>query len=402
MNIKRMISYLMVLFLVGLSFPMDTAATPPTPDPTAEAAILIDAGSGRVLFSKNSDQRMAPASTTKILTAIIALEKGKLSDKVAVGHNAVIVRGTRVYLKEGEIQTLENLLYAALINSANDAAIAIAEHIGGSIDGFAGMMNQKARAIGGRDSHFSNPEGLPDEEHYTTAADLVTIARYALRNPVFREIVATWTRDWHGAEWESRLINQNRLLRYYDGTTGVKTGYTREAGNCLVASARRGDQELIAVLLKSSGRQIWTDAENLLDYGFKNFQTVKLVGDGEQVTTLAVNNEQVGAVTTEAVFFTSDKVDRMEIRRQIKLLPSRHAVRRGQPVGKVVFTEGGSIVGEVPLVASRGTAATGFKGVWWIAAIVLAAILVYAYRRRRLAKMRRNLYRRRYRYRDDW
>lgn len=241
---------------------------------SAESAILIDAESGTVLLDKDADRTMYPASITKIITAIVALESADLNDIVTVSKTARGEDGTRVYLAEGEQVTLEKLIYAMMLNSGNDAATAIAEHVDGSKEQFALRMDafvrEKAGATGTRSK---NPSGLPDPEHVTTARDMAKIAQYAMRNETFRTIVSTKKMPWQGKEWQSSLINHNKLLGTYEGTTGIKNGYTNAAGSTLVASASRGGMELIGVVLKSaSSAEMYKDMTRLLDYGFENFE----------------------------------------------------------------------------------------------------------------------------------
>ncbi|GAB6935654.1 hypothetical protein JCM14720_15750 [Calditerricola yamamurae] len=242
---------------------------PPPPTITAQAAVLIEAVSGRVLFAKNKDQPMYPASITKIMTGIVALEVGRPDEMVTVSKHARAADGTRVYLAEGEQKPLLDLVYAALVNSGNDAAIAIAEHIAGSEEAFAAMMNEKAHAIGAQHTHFVNASGLHDPQHVTTAYDMALIAQYAMRNPTFRAIVQTKRKPWHGQEWQSELVNHNRLLWEYPGATGVKNGFTSKARFTLVASAERNGVSLISVVMgANSASTLYRETKVLLDYGF--------------------------------------------------------------------------------------------------------------------------------------
>lgn len=239
---------------------------------SAESAILIDADSGRVLFEKNADKRMGMASTTKLMTALVAL---RLSDKdkvIAIPTEAVGVEGSSVYLVEGECLTLAELLRALLLSSANDAAAAIAIGLSGSIEGFAEEMNATATELGLKDTHFTNPHGLYDEEHYTTAYELAVIAAEALKNELIAEIVAEKkaTIPHDGVADKRLLVNHNKLLRSYDGAIGMKTGFTKKTGRCLVSAARRDGLTLISVTLNAPDD--WRDHKALLDYGFDSFE----------------------------------------------------------------------------------------------------------------------------------
>lgn len=253
----------------------------------SEAAILMDAATGTVLYEKDSKRLMYPASITKIVTGIIAIEQGNLDDIVTVSKNAREADGTRVYLLEGEEVPLLKLVQGLLINSGNDAGTAIAEHMDGSEASFADRMNRFVReTIGVQDTTFRNPHGLFDPEHQTTAYDMALITQYAMKNEVFRSIVGTIEMEWIGEDWQTTLINHNLLLKRYEGTTGVKNGYVTQSGNTLVSSAKRGNTEWITVTLKAGSAELaYQDTTALFDYGFENFQThyvdVSLEGAGD-------------------------------------------------------------------------------------------------------------------------
>jgi D-alanyl-D-alanine carboxypeptidase (penicillin-binding protein 5/6) len=242
---------------------------------SAASAILLDPETGAVLFARNPDDLRPPASTTKILTALVILERGRLSDMVTVSRAAAQVGGQQMGLRAGQRLSLRDLLVAMLIQSANDAAVAAAEHVGGGLPGFVAMMNETARELGLHESRFANPHGLDEPGHYTSARDLARLAQVALEDPVFAEIVrmsearlTVWQPGRNGRLLPRvRVVrSHNRLLGRLDGADGVKTGYTGGAGRCLVASASREGQRLIAVLLNDPHR--WSDAAVLLEYGF--------------------------------------------------------------------------------------------------------------------------------------
>jgi D-alanyl-D-alanine carboxypeptidase len=237
-----------------------------SPDVNSVAAILINADNGTILYSKNSSREMAPASTTKIMTAILAIEKADLDSKIVVSRNAASKPETSMHLHKGEKVTLKNLLYGLLLSSGNDAATAIAEFISGSEEKFAKLMTQKAREIGMKDTQFKNASGLPALNHYTTAYDLAVLARYALNNSVFAGIVQTKTAQITDEQSNYNLVNHNKLLWRYQFATGIKTGYTQKAGNCLVASANHDGVNLISVVLKS--RSTYQDSIKLFENGF--------------------------------------------------------------------------------------------------------------------------------------
>jgi D-alanyl-D-alanine carboxypeptidase (penicillin-binding protein 5/6) len=251
------------------------------PAVSAKAAILVDRTTGTILYAKAEHQRRAPASTTKIITAIVALERLSLEQKVEVSARASRVGGSSVYLRPGEVFTVEELLAGALLKSGNDATVALAEAAAGSVEEFAELMNQRAQNLGAQNSSFVNPHGLTAPNHYSTAFDLALFANYALGIPTFQEFVKKREGEMGalGGEWVRKLKNTNRLLWAFPGADGVKTGTTSRAGPCLVASATRGGRQLICVVLNSHRR--WQDAVALLEYGFNDFKLVKLAKKGE-------------------------------------------------------------------------------------------------------------------------
>jgi D-alanyl-D-alanine carboxypeptidase (penicillin-binding protein 5/6) len=238
---------------------------------TGKAAVLMETRTGKILWERNKYVSLAPASTTKILTALVVMERSKPSDVVTVPIEATVATGGTAHLRAGERLSVEQLLYGMLLGSANDAAIALANHASGSVARFVNLMNEEARSLGAVRSSFRNPTGLPQKGHVTTAHDLAVIARAALENPGLRKVVAARTYPWRSAEWQGEMKNSNVLLETYEGAIGVKTGQTREAGFCLVAAAARSDKSYIAVVLKTTEQSGWQDARNILDYGFKNF-----------------------------------------------------------------------------------------------------------------------------------
>lgn len=246
----------------------------------SEAVILIDAQSGQVLYEKNSDEKLPPASITKIATAIYAIEKGNLNDIVSISENATKADGTLVYLEAGEQVPLKKLIQGLLINSGNDAGVAIAEHLSGTVEQFVIDFNQYLQEeIGVEDTHFTNPHGLYNPEHLTTAEDMAKITQYAIQNELFREIFDTQELKWDGETWDTTLINHHLMVRdqSYEGITGGKNGFVTEAGFTLVTSAEREKLSLIAVTLNSkTDEQSYQDTTALFNYGFQHFETEKI------------------------------------------------------------------------------------------------------------------------------
>ncbi len=218
---------------------------------SAASAVLIESDSGRIVFEKNSSSSRPMASTTKIMTAICAIENCNTNIPVTIDERAVGIEGSSVYLKNGELITVKELLFALMLNSGNDAAAAIAIAVSGSVEDFALLMNNTAKRIGAFNTNFTNPSGLYDDAHFTTAGDLAKIAAYAMKNPLFRHIVGTKTQKISAPEGSRYLKNHNRLLSELDGCIGVKTGYTKKCGRCLVSACIVGDREYIAVTLNA-------------------------------------------------------------------------------------------------------------------------------------------------------
>lgn len=350
----------------------------------AKAAVLMDAETGAVLAAQNADEKLPIASTTKIMTALLALERGKLDDRITISEEAAYQEGSSMYTSPGETYTLEELLYGLLLNSGNDAAWAIAEHIAGSVPAFVEAMNQRARELGATNTHFSNPSGLPDPDHYSTARDMALITKAALARPDFRRIVSTKAQKipWPVKGEEKLLVNHNRLLWNYEGADGVKTGYTNEARQCLVASATRDGQSLIAVVLRSEGNSVWTDAERLLDYGFANFTTRTLVRAGESFGEVEVKGGEVESVAVQAargLTVTVPKEESNRLERSVELTDELTApVAAGREVGEVIFTLDGEEVGRVPLVAAADVARP-LRRRWWFWALVAGLVYTLGY-----------------------
>ena len=249
---------------------------------SAEKAIVVDGISGRVLYEKNADSRSLIASTTKIMTALIVCEQCNVLDRMRIPKEAVGIEGSSMYLQEGEVLTLQELLYGLMLSSGNDAAVALAIYCGGTVEGFAELMNDKARILGMTGTHFENPNGLDSPGHYSTARDLAKLAAYAMENPIFQKTVSAKTVK----VGERYLRNHNKLLWQVEGADGVKTGYTKAAGRILVSSATRDGRRIIAVTLNDPDD--WRDHAAFLEQGFSRYAVQRIVTENELVTTLEV------------------------------------------------------------------------------------------------------------------
>ena len=322
---------------------------------SAKAACVMELTTGRVLFEVNSRDRLPMASTTKVMTALLAIERGDLTAQVTCSENAYGISGTSIYLAQGETLTLEEMLLGLMLASGNDAAVAISEHIGGTTAQFVAMMNARAREIGAINTHFANPHGLPDDNHYTTAYDLALIAREAMGNPVFRELVATERASipWAGRDYDRQLRNKNRLLSSYPGATGVKTGYTSRAGRCLVFGASRDGMELVGVVL---GCADWFDeAERLLDGCFATYAMTRVLGPMESAGTIAVTGGKKAQISMCLMDTLSAPLAEGESAQIVLDVPQSLAapVYPGMNLGTAHLVVGGREYGSCEVVASE-------------------------------------------------
>jgi serine-type D-Ala-D-Ala carboxypeptidase (penicillin-binding protein 5/6) len=316
-----LLSTLFMLFLFSVSG--TAAAEDGFPDLTSEGAVLMDSQSGAVLFGKNEEVKMYPASLTKIATAIYAIEKGNLDDLVTITEEVLTIDGTRVYLNPGEQVTFKKLIQGMMINSGNDAALAIAIHLDGNMENFSLNVNEYLDTnIGVKSTHFINPHGLFDENHYTTAKDLGVILNYAMNNEDFREIFGTKQMKWDGESWDTTIHSHHRMLKGeipYQGVTGGKTGFVDQSKQTLATTADNGQVKLTAILLKSEyKRKIYEDTIKLFDYGFSHFKSSQLkkgevftkdkqkfIAEADAFLSEPVNGSQK-SVTTEGVLKIQD------------------------------------------------------------------------------------------------
>ena len=321
---------------------------------SAKSAILIEGQSGEVIYEKNACEMLSMASTTKIMTAIVALESGcDLDKKYKIPPEAIGIEGSSIYLTSNEELSLRELLYALMLESANDSAVAIAIITYGRIENFVEKMNEKAAELNLTNTHFENPHGLDAENHQSSASDLANLAKYALENELFAKIVKTRTYKIGGENTLPRtLVNHNKLLRLYDGASGVKTGYTKKTGRCLVSSALRDGVSLIAVTLNAPND--WQDHRALFDYGFSLYESVSLadIGDytvelpikgGKKSTVLAVNNSELSFTQRRG---EGDFYAVLEINGDLSA-----PIYKGDSLGKIVFYKNDEKIGETNIVS---------------------------------------------------
>jgi D-alanyl-D-alanine carboxypeptidase (penicillin-binding protein 5/6) len=349
--IKKLFVFLLSIYLLIAPCSFEARAENVHLPVNAKAFVLMDPISGRILFEKNSEDKRAMASTTKIMTAIIALENGDLRSKVKVSSRAASIGGSSFYLNSGEVLSLENMLYGLLLPSGNDAAVAIAEHIGGTEDNFVRMMNKKALELGALNTHFKNPHGLDDPEHYTTAKDLALIAKYALNIHKFREIVQTKSKEIKEGKNPRHIFSTNRLLWEFEGAIGIKTGYTGNAGKCLVASADNNIFQLLSIVLGTHDH--FADSCTLLNYGFNNYQFTPLISKNQYCTTIKV----VGGLSDEVDLMTKDGISLVLMENESVIFNSvvpkkiKAPVSKGEQIGELQVYVGNDLACSTSLVA---------------------------------------------------
>lgn len=339
---RGLLLLLIAVLMLAAAVPAGGVQAAPSIGVNAESAALIDVKSGRILYSRQGDKRMRIASLTKIMTAITAIEYGQLTDNVTVSKNAYGKEGSSIYLKLHEEMSLHNLLYGLMLRSGNDAATAIAEHVGGTLDGFVYLMNQKAQELDMRNSSFKNPHGLDEEGHYSTANDLAKLTAYALQNPVFQEIVRTKVKKVPNPNesWDYTWLNKNKMLNLYEGADGVKTGYTKLAKRCLVSSATRGNQQLAVVTLNDPDD--WVDHSRLLDYGFNHYPLTPLAVKGEP-------SGLEGLVYGGSLAYPAEASEQARFTKEIMMNDTASTHYRLGEAGKAHFKLDGKLIGSVSL-----------------------------------------------------
>ncbi|MDD4564697.1 MAG: D-alanyl-D-alanine carboxypeptidase [Eubacteriales bacterium] len=449
---KRTITIILITLILINLIPAVSFATSEPPEIIGETAIVIDAKTGQVLYKKNMNAQMYPASTTKLITALLALENLELSKTVTIDAETPFTEGSRIYLLEGEKVTVDQLLYALLLESANDAAVALGKEIAGTIPAFAEMMNKKAIELGAKNTNFVNPNGLHDDDHVSTAYDLAMIAMEAMKNEKLRELVTTYNYVLPATNMQETryLYNTNRLIydektqiivngvqraAKYEDATGIKTGYTSNAGGCLIAGAMRGNTELISVVLKSTDAGRFADSIALLDYAFDNYKSVKAM-DAEtilgeiRVKRGSINRVKVVAANAGYATVPIEASSMMVDTKVVLDKDVRAPVDVGQKVGVVEIYEGETLVGTIDAVTSDKISEGGLLSIIGLsdntakviesifAAIIILIVLLFVIyvilkrrqirrkRQRRLERARRyekiDYYNRQTRYNGNW
>ena len=348
--LKKIIIILILTILFGI-FPKNTYAI------SAQSAVVIDGASGRVLYEHNSNKKRGMASTTKIMTALCALEYGDMNKMVTISPTASGIEGSSMYLAKGEKITMRDLVYGLMLVSGNDAATAIAENVAGSVENFAELMNKKAAEIGAYNTSFTNPHGLSDENHYTTALDLAKITAYAMQNPIFCDIVSTKTKTLPANEggYARTLINHNKFLSMYEGCIGVKTGFTKATGRCLVSAAEKNDLRLICVTLGAPDD--WNDHRTLLDSAFSNYSAYKINSAGDFITAADIKSgivPEVELVACKDIIIPIKQGEESLIKTAIEPFEDLSApIEKNDILGVLKVKIGNEPSGEFPLIAKE-------------------------------------------------
>lgn len=353
-----------ILFLLMMSLSTPMWAEECLPKVQAKGAILIEQESGRVLFEKNAEEPLPMASTTKIMTCILAIEKGKLDDIVTVSKRASLAPPVKLHLKQGEKQRLGDLLYALMLQSDNDVAVAVAEHIGGTVEHFCEMMTEKAKEIGAEHTCFKTPNGLDAEGHVASAHDMAIIAAYAMKNPTFVKVVTTTNIKIPTQTTEhSRIYDlqcKNRFIYTYQGANGIKTGFTSKAGHCFVGGANRNDMQLIAVALGSGwgsrGKtQKYTDVIRMMNYGFNQYHMVNVIKPVKGVATVKVQKaiQKEVSLNCDALInlpLTNKEAEELYIK---TVVPTELVapIKQGQEIGHIEVVCSGVSLAKAPLYA---------------------------------------------------
>lgn len=353
MKLKQPITIVLTILLIlqinsNLLYARDEKAL----TPTAKSAILMDASTGRILYSKNANEELPMASTTKIMTALIALDKSNLDKKVKIKKDYVGVEGSSIYLVEDEEISIRDLLYGLMLRSGNDSATAIAGEIAGSTEGFSELMNKRAKNIGALNSNFKNPHGLHDEDHYTTAYDLAIITREAMKYKEFRDICKskTWTAD---RDQNKVFNNKNKTLWQYEGGNGGKTGFTKAAGRCLVSTSTRNGIDLISVVINDGN---WfSSCYNLMDYGYENYNSFVIYSKDQFIKSLELlngNKEKINIVTKDELIIPLRKEERKNIKIVTKLPDQLDApIKEGQSIGYLQVLLEGELIATTELIS---------------------------------------------------
>ena len=332
---------------------------------SSKTAILMDVGSGQILFEKNPHEKLPPASVTKVMTMLLIVEaldsgKIKLDDEVQISERASEMGGSQIFLEPGETQKVDDLLKGIAVASANDACVAMAEYVGGSEEEFVAMMNNKAKQLGMKDTNFSNTNGLPIENHYTSAHDIAIMSRELLKHDKITKYLTTWMDQIVVGKKKTTigLANTNKMIKHYQGATGVKTGFTQEAKYCLSASAKRGETHLVAVTLGApTTQERFKDSSSLLSYGFANYESVKLCSKSDKIATLTLDkadDNKVNLVAKDDLTALIKKGESKDFTKKIDVSKNIDLpVKKGTKLGTISIYKGDKQVGKIDLINEK-------------------------------------------------
>ena len=363
---KKLASLIMAILIAIMPMNLSFANEDNAPlSVSSKSAILMDVGSGQILYEKNAHDKLPPASVTKVMTMLLiceALDSGKitLDDSVQISDNAASMGGSQIFLEAGEVQKVDTLLKGIAVASANDGCVAMAEYIGGSVESFVDMMNAKAKELNMKDTNFVNTNGLPVDNHYTSAHDIAIMSRELLKHDVISKYLTTWMDQVVVGKKQITvgLANTNKLIKHYQGATGVKTGFTQQAKYCLSASSKRGDTHLVAVTLGAeTSPERFKDATSLLNFGFANYESVKLCSKNDNIATLTLDKadeQKINLVAKEDLSVLIKKGGNKDFTRKIKVNENPTIpIKKGTNLGYVEIYQGKTLVGKVDLVNTK-------------------------------------------------
>ena len=363
---KKLASLIMAILIAIMPMNLSFANEDNAPlSVSSKSAILMDVGSGQILYEKNAHDKLPPASVTKVMTMLLiceALDSGKitLDDSVQISENAASMGGSQIFLEAGEVQKVDTLLKGIAVASANDGCVAMAEYIGGSVESFVEMMNAKAKELNMNDTNFVNTNGLPVDTHYTSAHDIAIMSRELLKHDVISKYLTTWMDQVVVGKKQITvgLANTNKLIKHYQGATGVKTGFTQQAKYCLSASPKRGDTHIVAVTLGAeTSPERFKDATSLLNFGFANYESVKLCSKNDNIATLTLDKADEQKINLEAKEDLSvliKKGGNKDFTRKIKVNENPTIpIKKGTNLGYVEIYQGKTLVGKVDLVNTK-------------------------------------------------
>lgn len=363
-NKKLLILSVILLFAMIFSLFSLYAYGNSNPSLSARSAVLYEPSSKEIIYSKNENQQLPMASTTKIMTALIAIEALPLDEIIRVPNDAVGIEGSSIYLKSDDELTVRDLIYAVMLQSANDAAATLAYAISGDIASFSALMNRRAAEMGATSTSFENPHGLDSENHYTTAKDLAIIASYALENDTFRKICSTYKYSFNISDQTRTVVNHNKLLKLYDGSIGVKTGYTKRCGRCLVGAAERNGVRLISVTLDAPDD--WNDHSTLLNLGFSLYESIDpslIMNNDFNIPVISGTKVSVLAKTDTHGINLVVKKNSSEIKTRVQLKKYAVApVENGEQLGTVEYIIGDKTVATAPIIANESISYSNKKG----------------------------------------